>query len=127
MQVQTLSHLRIYGADEYDFNVFVFENNYQFSGQKNKKVEDYHIFDGDLDYVSTKLVYAQVKELGDNKSKILPNNRYSVEFKIIKDISLIHHILEIGIINLTLLLFLKFFFNFRYFEYHRCVRFESFT
>jgi len=92
IQVQTLPHLKIYGADEYDFNVFVFADNYPFSGQRNKKVEDYLIFEGVLNDVSTKFVYAQVKGIGNNDSKILPNARYSVDFKQIKEISHLLHI-----------------------------------
>lgn len=97
IQVQTLPHLRIIGAYEYNFNVFVFADNYPFSGQRNKKVEDYLVFSGMLNNIDTKFMYAQVKGLGKRSEVLLPKDRYSVEFTKIKDISQFHH--GIGDIN----------------------------
>lgn len=90
IQVQTIPHLRIYGADEYNFNVFICADNYPFTGQSNKKVEDYLVFSGMLNFIDTKFMYAQVLGKGKQREIILPNDSYSIDFKTVIDISQYH-------------------------------------
>ena len=95
IQVQTIPYLEIYGVEEYDFNVFVLADNYPFIGKLDKRIEEYLVMAGNLDYMPTKILTMQAVGNEYDKSLIKNKTNFTFDIKMNRDYGLYHYAYDI--------------------------------